>query len=94
MPADKGPGCNDDERFFPLEKLGPEHQGQSCRVGQAARPNLVVLVVSQLLSQEQDFRCYGRLGAGSDVQELQSIPQQFPEDSKDGAEATLPNASR
>ena len=54
----------------------------------------MVLVVSQLLSQEQDFRCYGRLGAGSDVQELQSIPQQFPEDSKDGAEATLPNASR
>jgi predicted methyltransferase len=50
--------------------------------------------VSQLLSQEQDFRCYGCSGTGHDVQELQSIPQQFPEDSKDRAEATLPNASR
>ncbi len=49
---------------------------------------------SQPLSQEQDFRCYGCSGTGHDVQELQSIAQQFPKDSKDGAEVTLPNASK
>jgi hypothetical protein len=53
----------------------------------------VIPVVSQLLSQEQDFRSYGCSGAGGEVQEPQSIPQQFPEDSKAGAEVTLPKAS-
>ena len=33
-------------------------------------------------------------GAGGDVQEMQSILQQFLEDSKDGVEVTLPNASK
>ena len=34
----------------------------------------MILIVSQLLSQEQDFRRRGGLGAGDDVHELQSIP--------------------
>lgn len=54
----------------------------------------MILVISQLLSQEQDLRCYGRSGAGGDVRELQSIPQQFPKDRNCGAEVTLPNASQ
>ena|SRR5271166_1809478 len=33
-------------------------------------------------------------GAGGDVQELKSVAQQFPEDGKDWADVTLPNASK
>jgi len=36
--------------FFPVEKPGPEDQRQSCRIAQAARPDLVIPVVSQLLT--------------------------------------------
>jgi hypothetical protein len=54
----------------------------------------VIPVVSQLLPQEQDFRCYGGSRTGHNVQELQSIPQQFPEDREDEANLTLPNASQ
>jgi hypothetical protein len=57
MPADESRWRHDGKRFFPIEKPGPEHQRQSCRICQAARPNLVILVVGQLLSQEQNFRC-------------------------------------
>lgn len=53
----------------------------------------MIPVVSQLLSQEQDFRCYSCSGTAHHVQELQSIPQRITEDSKDGAEVALPNAS-
>ena len=35
-------------------------------------------VVSQLLSQEQNFRCYGCSGTGHDVQELHSHPAAAP----------------
>jgi len=35
----------------------------------------------------------GRSRSGRDAQELQSVPQQFPEDRKAGAKVTLPNAS-
>ncbi len=54
----------------------------------------MIPVVGQLLPQEQDFRCYGGPRTSHKVQELQSIPQQFPEDRKDGAKLTLPNASQ
>src|SRR5664279_965816 len=94
MPAHKRPRGNHHERFFPVEKPGPEDQRQACRIAQAARPDLVISVVSQLLTQEQDLRCDGRSRTGGDTQELQSIAQQFPEDRKAGAEVTLPNASK
>ena len=51
MPAHKGPGGNHHERFF--EKPGPEDQRQSCRIGEAATPDLVIPVVSQLLSKNK-----------------------------------------
>src|SRR5664279_2662082 len=94
MPAHKRPRGNHHERFFPVEKPGPEDQRQACRIAQAARPDLVISLVSQLLTQEQDLRCDGRSRTGGDTQELQSIAQQFPEDRKAGAEVTLPNASK
>ena len=45
--------------------------------------------VSELLSQEQDFRRYCCPGMGDDVHELQSVPQQFPDD-KDEADVASP----
>jgi hypothetical protein len=40
----------------------------------------VILVVSELLSQEQDFRRYRCPATSDDVHKLQSIPQQSPDD--------------
>ena len=40
----------------------------------------MILVISELLSQEQDFRCYCCPATSDDVHKLQSIPQQFPDD--------------
>src|SRR5579864_7549030 len=75
-------------------RLGSHCQKRSCAktpcIGQPARPDLVILVVGELLSQEQDFRRYFCPGMGDDVHELQSIPQQFPEHDKDGADVTPP----
>ena len=49
----------------------------------------MILVLSELLSQEQDFRRYCCPGTGDDVHELQSVPQQFPDD-KDEADVASP----
>src|SRR5207253_10809829 len=67
----------------------PEHQRQPRRIGQSARPNLVILVVSELLSHEQDFRRYCCPATSNDVHKLQSIPQQFPDD-EHGVEVASP----
>jgi hypothetical protein len=49
----------------------------------------VILVVSELLSQEEDFRRYCCPATSDDVHKLQSIPQQFPDD-EDGADVASP----
>jgi hypothetical protein len=49
----------------------------------------VILVVSELLSQEQDFGRYRCPATSDDVHKLQSIPQQFPDD-EDGVEVASP----
>src|SRR5580700_2663080 len=91
MPADESRWRYDGKRFLPIEKPGPEHQRQPSRIAPAARPDLVILVVSQLLSQEQDFGSYGSPGTSDDVHKLPSIPQQFPDDDKNGMDVTLPS---
>src|ERR1035438_4432657 len=42
MPADESRWRYHGKRFVPPEKPGREHQRHPCRVGQAARPNLVI----------------------------------------------------
>jgi hypothetical protein len=49
----------------------------------------VILLVSELLSQEQDFRRYCCPATSDDVHKLQSIPPQFPDD-EDGVEVASP----
>ena len=52
----------------------------------------MILVVSELLSQEQDFCRYGCAGAGDHVHELPCVPQQFPNGGKNGTKITLPSS--
>jgi hypothetical protein len=89
VPADESRWRHDGERFFPVKEPRPEHRRQPRPIGQSARPGLVILVVCELLSQEQDFRRYCCPAMGDDVHELQSIPEQFPDD-EDGAHVASP----
>jgi hypothetical protein len=67
MPTDESCWRYDGERFSPVEKVRPDHEGQPCPIGQPTRPDLVILIVSELLSQEQDFSRYGNSGADDDA---------------------------
>jgi hypothetical protein len=89
VPADESRWRHDGERVFPVKEPRPEQQRQPRRIGQSARPDLVILVVGELLSQEQDFRRYRCPATSNDVHKLQSIPQQFPDD-EHGVEVASP----
>ena len=73
MPRDKGFRLCDHKSIPPVEPSSPEQQPESCRVGQALRPDDAFLVERQLFPEEQILSNQGNLWAEQTSTEPQGL---------------------